>query len=176
MGKRPLDQFAALLQQLLAIVAFDPPPIRVHRFLLICLPLPIALRSFRFRYIAACLGLLNRQYRLIAVVSLVGYHLRKSIQAHLRLLFRRFLCLPLDQLRQILCRFGQRFLNRRCITLMARVHCDRNHRPGFHVHRVLGFKGYMRAAVLHLRDPRIRITRTHPVLIRSFLLSFPIQP
>src|SRR4051794_24785846 len=72
MGKRPLDQFAALLQQLLAIVAFDPPPIRVHRFLLICLPLPIALRSFRFRYIGACLGLLNRQYSLIAVVSLVA--------------------------------------------------------------------------------------------------------
>jgi hypothetical protein len=66
MGKRPLYQLTALLQQLPAVVAFDAPPIRVHCFLLIGLAIPIAQRSFRLRYVAACLGLFDRQYRLIA--------------------------------------------------------------------------------------------------------------
>src|SRR3954453_485947 len=86
--KWPLDQFASLLQQSLSVVPFDSPPIRVHRLLFLCLAIPLAGGSFRFRNIAACLGLCDRQHHLIAVIALIGDYLRECIQAHLRFLFR----------------------------------------------------------------------------------------
>src|SRR2546422_579120 len=83
LAKGPLDQFAALLQQPLAVVAVDPPTIRVYRSLLVRLSRPPASRPRRFRHVAPCLGLLHCQYRVVAVVALVGHDLSQGIQTDL---------------------------------------------------------------------------------------------
>src|SRR5207245_10068807 len=41
---------------------------------------------------------------------------------------------------------------------------------------VLGFMRQMRPTVLHLRDPRVRIIRMRPVVVRALVLAFPIDP
>lgn len=41
---------------------------------------------------------------------------------------------------------------------------------------MLGLVRQVRPAVLHLRDPRVRVARAHPVFVRRFLLPLPVQP
>ena len=47
---------------------------------------------------------------------------------------------------------------------------------GLHVDRVLGFVREGRAAVLHLRDARVRVVRMLPVRVAALLRARPIQP
>src|SRR5579871_3913240 len=49
------------------------------------------------------------------------------------------------------------------------------HRPGLHIHRVLGLVSQMRATILHLGDARVRIVRMRPVFIGSLLGPLAIQ-
>src|SRR4029077_14093183 len=51
-----------------------------------------------------------------------------------------------------------------------------HHRALVQIHRVLGPVSQMRASVLHLRNPRVPVRRTLPLLIRHALLALTVQP
>jgi hypothetical protein len=43
------------------------------------------------------------------------------------------------------------------------------------IHGVLGLVGQVRAAILHLRDPRFPVVRIHPVPVRQRLLALAVK-
>ena len=75
----------------------------------------------------------------------------------------------------VLAALGQRFMHRIRIARRGRLQCHRQHRTGFQIHRMLRFVCKMRAAILHLRDLRIRVVRILPVVVGTLLLPLAIQ-
>jgi len=149
--ERPLDPFAAFLQQLLSIFALHPATVRVDRLLLVRLARPLAPLALQLR------------------------NLGQRFQTDLRFPRGRFLRFPLYPVGQIPGRLGQRFPNRCGVTLVGRRQRHRDPSAALHVHGVLGLVRPMRGSVLHLRHPRIRVTGTYPLPMGSLLLSFPVD-
>ena len=67
-------------------------------------------------------------------------------------------------------------MNRSGIAFVGRLQRHRQQRPAGQIHCVLDFVRQMRATILHLGNPRIRVARALPVLIRSLLLPLAVQP
>jgi hypothetical protein len=70
--------------------------------------------------------------------------------------------------------FRRRLLHRARIAIVGILHRDADDRTGLKVDSVLGLVSQMGSAILHLRDLRIGIMRMRPVVVRRFLLPFPI--
>ena len=110
------------------------------------------------------------------MVALVSHHFLNPVDVHFRLLFRRLLGFSLYQPLHRFTRVRQGFLHRRGVALIGRLQGHRDHRPGLHIYSVLGFMCQVRAAILHLGDPRIHITGAHPIFVATLLLSLPVYP
>src|SRR3954467_11704830 len=96
-SKGAFDEFSAFLQQLLAVVAPDPPSIAVDGLLLLCFMFPVPPSALRFRNVSSHLRLSQRHHGSAAVIAFVGHYLRDSVEMNLRFRFRRLLHFPLDQ-------------------------------------------------------------------------------
>ena len=71
----------------------------------------------------------------------------------------------------------QRARQGRGVAPVGRMHLGRDHRAGIEIDRVLGLVGQMRAAVLQLGDPRVRIGRALPLRVGQLLaFAVAIQP
>ena len=63
----------------------------------------------------------------------------------------------------------QRLRQRRRVSRIGRVDLRGHDHSADHIHRVLGLVRQMRRPVLHLRDPRVRVARTLPILVGDLL-------
>ena len=73
-------------------------------------------------------------------------------------------------------RGDERFDHRRGVAGGRVLHGDAHHGTRLQVHRMLGGVRQMRAAVLHLRDFRVRVVGVGPVVVRPLLLALPVEP
>lgn len=76
---------------------------------------------------------------------------------------------------QILVGSVRALLDRRRVPLRATVQCHRHHRSRLRVDRVLLLVAQVRAAVLHLRDLRVRIVCVHQLRVRPLLPPFAVD-
>ena len=87
-------------------------------------------------------------------------------------------CLPHSALQHFADLFAarpQRFINRVRVARCRRLDRHRNNSAGVQIHRMLGLVGQMRAAILHLRDLRIRIMRVLPFIVRTLPCALAVQ-
>ena len=143
--ERPLHLLPAPALQPLAPVAPDSPPVAIRRLLCVPLPLPLPAAALGLAHIAPQLPLLHARHGLVRVVALVGHHLAR-LRPHLR---------------QLPLRLVQRDRQRRRVSSVHRLHRQPDDGSGFHIDRVLELVRQVCPAVLHLRDPRLRVMRMH---------------
>jgi len=72
-------------------------------------------------------------------------------------------------------RLGHRLHHGCRVALVGTLQRHRYNRARLQIHGVLGFLRHMRGAVLHFCNPRIRVMRVLPILIRRALLPLPVQ-
>ena len=162
MRERPLHTLATTPQQATAPLAPNPPPVPVHRVPRLRVVLPGAPAPVRFRNVTPNPHRSQTHQRLVAVVALVPNHLRNAR--------------PLRQHRLHLLRRRNRRLHHRLrIALLRTLKRQTNHRPRSQVDSMLHLVGHVRAAVLHLRDLRVRVVRMRPLLVRHLLLPLPVK-
>ena len=109
---------------------------------------------------------IQRFQRIARVVSLVGNQLGRRLGGRRRVY-------------RIEVRGGtaQRVRHRRGVALVGDMHLGCDHGTGVQIHRMLRLVGQMRATVLQLGDPGIRIGRALPVRIGQLLaFALAIQP
>ena len=60
--------------------------------------------------------------------------------------------------------------------MVSRMHLGRDHRARVQINSMLGLVGQMGRAVLHARDPRLRIGHADPLVVRQRLTpALPVQ-
>jgi hypothetical protein len=139
-----------------------------HFFAATRVAFPVLPPTHRLGDVAAAAGQRQIQHHAFAVVALVADGLFGSRS-------RLGLVAGLASLLQILVGRVERLLDRRRIALDAAVQSHRHHRAGIHVDGVFLLVGEVRAAILHLRDLRVRVVRIYPVLFRALLLPLTVD-
>ena len=157
-----LQQFAAFPQEALPAVAADATSIRIDGVAFRLLIGPRLWPAIGFADVGVDFQRLQIVHRRSAVVALVGDDLLDHRHCLMRDGGDRF---------ELLGGFGQRFLNGRRVALVGALLRDTDDRAGLQIDRVLGFMRQMRPTVLHLRDPRVRIIRMRPVVVRALVLA-----
>ena len=72
--------------------------------------------------------------------------------------------------------FGKSRRHTRGVPAIAGLYRQRHHRAGLQIYGMFSLIGQVRAAVLHLRDPRFPVVRIHPVPVRQGLLALTVKP
>ena len=157
--ERPLHLLPAPALQPLAPVAPDPPAVGIGRLLRVPLALPLPAPPVGLAHVRPQLPLLHARHGRVRVVALVRHHL---LRLHSRL-------------RQLPLRLVQRDRQRGRVSPVHRLHRQPDDGSGFHIDRVFELVRQVCPAVLHLRDPRLRIVRMHPVLVRPLVRTLPVQ-
>ena len=157
----PFQQLAPLPQQPFPACAANPPPVGIY-----CVPrrrlaLPVAPAAIRLRDVAAHADGRKPDHRLVAVISLVSDNLRDARRA--------------DRL-DLLGGRDERVDQGRRVARTRVLHRHAHDGACVQVDRMLGGVRQMRAAVLHLRDLRVRMVRVGPVRVRALLLAGPVEP
>ena len=163
MGVRALQPFAALTQQASPSGTPNSTPVAVHSGARQRLALPAAPPAIRLRHVAAKPEVGQRDHRLVAVVALVADDLGHTTirrQHRFDLLGRRH----------------RRLDHRRRVARVGVLDGHADDRARLQVHRVLRLVGQVGAAVLHLRDLRVRVLRVGPVVVGTLLRPFPVEP
>ena len=153
-----LQQFSPTAQEPTAPRAANPPPVAIHRIAGLRPALPAPTAPVRLRDVAAQAQRLQVGHCPVAVVALVAHH------------FCNVGAVRLNRL-DVLGRHDQRLDHRRRVARVGRLHRDADDRATLQVHGVLGLVGQVRPAVLHLRDPRMRVMGMGPVGVRRLLLA-----
>ena len=109
------------------------------------------------------------------MIALVGDQLFDAGDVHLGLIAGPLLRLAPDLLRHRHARFAQRLVQRRRVALVGTLQRHRHHRTRVQIDRVFGLVRQVRPPVFHLRDPRILVRRTLPLLVRRAFLTLAIQ-
>ena len=161
MSKGPFHQLASLAVEGSTSGALDPPTVPVDRLLLIFLAQPFAPSPLRFGDAAARPHALDGHERVVAVVPLVRHPLSGRGFNRART--------PLLQPRQAQSRVKHRVVDRGGVARCAGIDRHRQDRAAVQVNRVLGLVSQVRAAVLHLRDLRVRIVGVVPIVVRALL-------
>src|SRR6266851_4031602 len=168
MREAPLDQFAPLAKQALAIVSRYPLPVAVDGLLCILLSNPVPFAGLLlFGNGSSDSSFLRRHQRRAAVITLIGNYFFDTLQVDAWLRRRRF---PGNQVRHILARLPQRYGDRRRVSQIGRLQRHRQHRSRFQIDGMFRLVRQMCPAVLHLGNARVRILRMDPLVIRAFLL------
>src|SRR5437879_2138791 len=155
------------------MLATNPAPVFVHRLPRFWFVLPMTLPTIRFGDIGSNDGLAERLQGVIAVVSLVGDRLDRSLRVHP--FAHLFIISGAGDLGDMLTRLGKGFQDRCRVARVARGDRHCHHRACFQIHRMLGLVGQVRASVLQLGNARLRVVRIDPILIRSLVGSLTIE-
>ena len=99
--------------------------------------------------------------RLSTVITLVGHQFFHSQRMYLPCHFFRF---------------GKRFMHRGCVAGIRRFQRDGQQCAARQIDGVFRLMCQMSASIFHLRDPRIGVCRTLPLIVGTLLLSLAVHP
>src|SRR2546426_2627692 len=78
MGETAFQKFPAPSQQLFSVLAANPPPVAVHRWLRLRFVLPTPPSTVRLRDVTPNFGFPERLQHVVAVITFVAYHLHRT--------------------------------------------------------------------------------------------------
>ena len=105
------------------------------------------------------------------MIALIEYQFSRAFRIHLLCFVFSLDC----YFPNVLAALGQRFMQGIGVAHCCGLQCHRENRAGIQIHGMLRLMGQMRAAILHLRDLRIRIVRVLPVVVVALLLPLAVQ-